>query len=112
MGVDIGPGGDICDHKDLTPLGIGTVRATINHNEGEFFMPGANAFLIRFVGTVTDSETGQRYHLQGSIQIVVLPYGTSEELPSRFLSAYTNGEVMQTRGSLVVCRPRRIKSDP
>jgi hypothetical protein len=85
--VDVGaPGGDICDPA-LQPF-VGTVKATINDNEGNFFetAPGANAFSIRFVGTVTDQETGQRYQLQGSLQIVVLPDGTFTFPPSRFLS--------------------------
>jgi hypothetical protein len=74
--VDIGPGGDVCD-LTVRPF-VGTVNVTIADNEGEFFetAPGGNAFLIRFVGTVTDTETGQRYHLQGAIHIVVLPDGT------------------------------------
>jgi hypothetical protein len=83
--VDIGPGGDVCDLA-LQPF-VGTVNVTINDNEGEFFetAPGANAFLIRFVGTVTDQATGQRYHLQGSIQIVFFQDGTVKELPVTFL---------------------------
>lgn len=66
---------------------VGTVKVTLNDNEGEFFetAPGANAFVIRFVGTVTDQETGQRYHLQGAIQIVVLPNGTFTFPPVPFL---------------------------
>jgi hypothetical protein len=84
--VDIGPGGDVCD-LTVQPF-VGTVNVTINDNEGEFFetAPGANAFFIRFVGTVTDTETGQRYHLQGAIQIVVLPDGTFTFPPVPFLS--------------------------
>lgn len=79
--VDIGEGGDVCD-LDVQPF-VGTVHLTYNDNEGEFFQtaPGANAFVIRFVGTVTDSESGQRYHLQGAIQIVVLPDGEFKFLP-------------------------------
>ena len=77
-------GVDLCD---LQPF-VGTVNVTVNDNEGEFFetAPGANAFFHRFVGTVTDQETGQRYHLQGRIQIVVLPDGTFKFLPVPFLS--------------------------
>jgi hypothetical protein len=84
--VDVGePGVDICQ---LEPLAVGTVKVTVNDNEGEFFetAPGANAFVIRFVGIVTDQETGQRYHLQGAVQIVVLPDGTFTFLPVPFLS--------------------------
>jgi hypothetical protein len=84
--VDIGPGGDVCDLA-VQPF-VGTVNVTIADNEGEFFetAPGGNAFLIRFVGTVTDTETGQRYHLQGAIHIVVLPDGTFTFQPVPFLS--------------------------
>jgi hypothetical protein len=84
--VDVGePGVDICQ---LQPLAVGTVHITLNDNEGQFFetAPGANAFFIHFVGTVTNPETGQRYHLQGKIQIVVLPDGTFKFLPVPFLS--------------------------
>jgi hypothetical protein len=84
--VDVGePGVDICQ---LEPLAVGTVNVTVNDNEGEFFetAPGANAFLLRFVGIVTDQETGQRYHLQGAVQIVVLPDGTFTSRPVPFLS--------------------------
>jgi hypothetical protein len=84
--VDVGePGVDICQ---LEPLAVGTVHITINDNEGQFFetAPGGNAFSIRFVGTVTDPETGQRYHLQGASQIVVLPDGTFKFPPVPFLS--------------------------
>jgi hypothetical protein len=84
--VDIGPGGDVCDLA--TQPFVGTVNVTINDNEGEFFetAPGANAFFIRFVGTVTNPETGQRYHLEGAIQGVVLPDGTFTFPPVPFLS--------------------------
>jgi hypothetical protein len=84
--VDVGePGVDICQ---LQPLAVGTVHLTINDNEGQFFetAPGANAFFTRFVGTVTDQETGQRYHLQGAVQIVILQDGTFKLLPVPFLS--------------------------
>ena len=83
--VDIGPGGDICDLP--TQPFVGSVHFTFNDNEGEFFetAPGANAFSQRFVGTVTDLETGQRYHLQGAIHLVILPDGTVKELPVPFL---------------------------
>ena len=85
--VDVGAGGGPCDFPDVQPF-VGTVKATITDNEGNFFetAPGANAFSIRFVGTVTDQETGQRYQLQGSLHIVVLPDGTFTFPPSRFLS--------------------------
>jgi hypothetical protein len=85
--VDVGPGGSPCDFPDVQPF-VGTVNATIVDNEGQFFetAPGGNAFLIRFVGTVTDTETGQRYHLQGALHIVVLPDGTFTFQPARFLS--------------------------
>ena len=84
--VDVGPGGSPCDFPDVQPF-VGTVKAMINDNEGQFFetAPGANAFSIRFVGTVTDQENGQRYHLQGAQQIVVLPDGTFKFLPLTFL---------------------------
>jgi hypothetical protein len=77
---------DLCDLA-LQPF-VGTVNVTINDNEGQFFetAPGANAFLIKFVGTVTDTETGQRYHLQGAVHIVVLPDGTFTFQPVPFLS--------------------------
>jgi len=80
------PGGDICDPA-LQPF-VGTVKVTINDNKGQYWetAPGANAFVVRFVGTVTDQATGQRYQLQGSLQIVVLPDGTFKFPPSRFLS--------------------------
>jgi hypothetical protein len=83
--VDIGAGGDVCDLAEQ-PF-VGTVRFTFVDNEGEFFetAPGANAFSQRFVGTVTDLETGQRYHLQGAIALVILPDGTVKELPVPFL---------------------------
>ncbi len=84
--VDVGePGVDLCQ---LQPLAVGTVHLTINDNEGQFFetAPGGNAFFIRFVGTVTNPETGQRYHLEGAIQIVVLPDGTFTFPPVPFLS--------------------------
>jgi hypothetical protein len=85
--VDVGAGGSPCDFPDVEPF-VGTVNVTLNDNEGNFFetAPGANAFLIRFVGTVTDQETGQRYHLQGALQIVVLPDGTFTFPPVPFLS--------------------------
>jgi len=85
--VDVEAGGSPCDFPDVQPF-VGTVKATITDNEGNFFetAPGANAFSIRFVGTVTDQETGQRYQLQGSLHIVVLPDGTFTFPPSRFLS--------------------------
>jgi hypothetical protein len=84
--VDVGAGGDICDSQ-VQPF-VGTVNFVFNDNEGEFFetAPGANAFFQRFVGTVTDQETGQRYHLQGAIQIVILQDGTVKEIPVSFLS--------------------------
>jgi hypothetical protein len=84
--VDVGePGVDICK---LQPLAVGTVHLTLNDNEGQFFetAPGGNAFFIRFVGTVTNPETGQRYHLEGAIQVVVLPDGTFTFPPVPFLS--------------------------
>jgi hypothetical protein len=83
--VDVGTGADICQ---LEPLAVGTVKVMLNDNEGEFFetAPGANAFFYQFVGTVTDQETGQRYHLKGKFQIVVLPDGTPKFLPVPFLS--------------------------
>jgi hypothetical protein len=84
--VDVGePGVDICQ---LQPLAVGTVHVTFNDNEGQFFetAPGANAFFTRFVGTVTDQATGQRYHLQGAVQIVILQDGTFKLLPVPFLS--------------------------
>ena len=83
--VDIGQV-DVCDLA-VQPF-VGTVNVTIVDNEGNFFetAPGGNAFLIRFVGTVTDQETGQRYHLQGAIHIVVLPDGTFTFQPVPFLS--------------------------
>lgn len=76
---------DPCD-SDVQPY-VGTVKVVINDNEGQYFetAPGGNAFSIRFVGTVTDQETGQRYHLQGADQIVVLPDGTFKFLPVPFL---------------------------
>jgi hypothetical protein len=82
--VDVGTGVDLCD---LQPF-VGTVNFTFNDNEGEFFetAPGANAFFQRFVGTVTDQETGQRYHLAGAVQIVILQDGTEKVLPVPFLS--------------------------
>jgi hypothetical protein len=86
--IDLGEGGDLCDlvEQGVEPL-VGTVRLMVNDNEGEFFSdaPGANAFSIRLVGTVTDQETGQRYHIQGWIQIVVLPDGSEKFLPNPFL---------------------------
>jgi hypothetical protein len=84
--IDVGAGGDICDF-DVQPF-VGTVNFTFNDNEGQFFetAPGANAFLTRFVGTVTDQATGQRYHLQGAFQIVILQDGTFKFLPVPFLS--------------------------
>ena len=83
--VDIGAGGDVCDLA-VQPF-VGTVNVTLNDNEGQFFetAPGANAFFIRFVGTVTDPETGQRYHLAGAIQMLFLPDGTFKQLPVPFL---------------------------
>ena len=83
--VDIGPGGDVCD-LDVQPF-VGTVHVTINDNEGEFFKtaPGANAVVVRFVGTVTDPATGQRYHLQGGLQFVILPDGTEKSPPVLYL---------------------------
>jgi hypothetical protein len=79
------PRSDVCDIA--TQPFVGTVRFTFVDNEGEFFetAPGANAFSQRFVGTVTDLETGQRYHLQGAIAFVILPDGTVKELPVPFL---------------------------
>ena len=43
--VDVGAGGSPCDFPDVQPF-VGTVKATINDNEGNFFetAPGANAF--------------------------------------------------------------------
>lgn len=84
--VDVGPGGSPCDFPDVQPF-VGTVKVTINDNKGQFFetAPGGNAFQLKFVGTVTDQETGQRYHLQGAEQIVVLPDGTFKFLPVPFL---------------------------
>jgi hypothetical protein len=83
--VDIGPGGDVCD-LTTQPI-VGTVHVTINDNEGDFFetAPGANAFTIHFGGTVTDQETGQRYHLQGAIHVVAFQDGSVKELPVPFL---------------------------
>jgi hypothetical protein len=83
--IDLGPGGDLCTLLGVPPL-IGTVNFMLNDNEGGFFetSPGANAFSIRVVGTVTDSETGQRYHVLGSIRVVVLADGSVKELPSKF----------------------------
>lgn len=83
--VDVGAEGDICDVQ-VQPF-VGTVNFTFNDNEGEFFetAPGANAFFQRFVGTVTDQETGQRYHLQGAFQIVILQDGTFKVLGAPFL---------------------------
>ena len=48
--------------------------------------PGANAFFQRFVGTVTDQETGQRYHLAGAVQTIIFQDGTVKTLPVPFLS--------------------------
>jgi hypothetical protein len=85
--IDVGPGGSPCDFPDVQPF-VGTVHLTFNDNEGQFFetAPGANAFFTRFVGTVTDPTTGQRYQLQGSLLIVILQDGTFKFLPTRFLS--------------------------
>jgi len=85
--VDVGPGGSPCDFPDVQPF-VGTVHLTYNDNEGQFFetAPGANAFFTRFVGTVTDQETGQRYHLEGAFPIVILPDGTFTFPPVPFLS--------------------------
>jgi hypothetical protein len=82
--VDVGTGVDLCD---LQPF-VGTVNFTFNDNEGEFFetAPGANAFFQRFVGTVTDQETGQRYHLAGAVQTIIFQDGTVKTLPVPFLS--------------------------
>ena len=86
--IDLGPGGDLCElvEQGVQPL-VGTVRLMVNDNEGEFFLdaPGANAFSIRLVGTVTDQGTGQRYHIQGWIQLVLLPDGTEKFLPNPFV---------------------------
>lgn len=74
---DVGPEGDACALQGVQPA-VGTVQVTLNDNEGQFFetAPGANAFVVRVVGTLTNPETGQRYQLQATIQIVVLPDGT------------------------------------
>jgi len=73
---DLGPERDVCELGP--PLAIGTVNILINDNEGNFFetAPGANPLVLRFRGTLTNPETGQRYHVQGALQIVVLPDGT------------------------------------
>ena len=78
--IDLGPGGDLCDLLGVQPF-IGTVNFMWNDNEGEFFLdaPGANAFSFRLAGTVTDPETGQRYRVQASSHIVVLPDSTFKE---------------------------------
>lgn len=88
--VDVGTGADICQ---LEPLAVGTVKVMLNDNEGEFFetAPGANAFFYQFVGTVTDQESGQRYHLQGRFQVLISPDGTSKFLPVPFLSLRSIG---------------------
>jgi len=85
--VDVEAGGSPCDFPDVQPF-VGTVKAIYNDNEGQFFetAPGANAFVTKFVGTVTDQETGQRYHVQGAIRIVISPDGTFTVLPLPFLS--------------------------
>lgn len=82
------PGIDFCDFQGVQPLAAGTVHALLNDNEGNFFetAPGANAFINRFQGNLTNPETGQRYHLQAAIQIVVLPDGTTKFPPVPFLS--------------------------
>jgi hypothetical protein len=82
--VDVGTGVDLCD---LQPF-VGTVHFTYNDNEGEFFetAPGANAFFQKFVGTVTDQATGQRYHVAGQIQTIIFQDGTVKTLPVPFLS--------------------------
>ena len=82
--VDVGTGVDLCD---LQPF-VGTVNFTFNDNEGEFFetAPGANAFFQKFVGTVTDQATGQRYHVAGQIQTIIFQDGTVKTLPVPFLS--------------------------
>ena len=84
--IDVGAGGSPCDHPEVQPF-VGTVKLIYNDNEGQFFesAPGANAFHTKFVGTVTDQATGQRYHLQGADQIVILPDGTFKPLPLTFL---------------------------
>jgi hypothetical protein len=83
--VDVGTGADICQ---LEPFAVGTVNVMLNDNEGEFFetAPGANAFFYQFVGTVTDQESGQRYHLQGRFQILVSPDNTFKFLPVPYLN--------------------------
>jgi hypothetical protein len=81
------PGIDRCDFQGVQPLAVGTVHALLNDNEGQFFetAPGANAFINRFEGNLTNPETGQRYHLQAAVQIVVLPDGTFTFPPVPFL---------------------------
>jgi len=82
-----GPDRNVCDLTGQQPF-VGSVKVTINDNEGDFWetAPGANATFIRFVGTVTDTETGQRYQLQGALQLVIMPDGTFTFPPVRFLS--------------------------
>ena len=86
--LDIGPGGDHCDLPGtVPPLAVGTVRVLINDNEGFLFetAPGANAVVIRFAGILTNPETGQRYHVKGALQLVILQDGTFKELPKPFI---------------------------
>ena len=63
-----------------------TSRSTTTRVTSSRPPPGANAFFYRFVGKVTDQETGQRYHLQGRFQVLVSPDGTFKFLPVPFLS--------------------------
>jgi hypothetical protein len=82
---DLGPERDICELGP--PLAVGTVNILINDNEGNFFetAPGANPLVLRFTGTLTNPETGQRYHVQGALQIVALQDGTFKFLPVTLL---------------------------
>ena len=79
------PGIDPCDLGE--PLAGGTVRIMLNDNEGSFFetAPGANPVILTAVGTVTNPETGQRYHLQARDHIIFFQDGTFKQLPGLFL---------------------------
>jgi hypothetical protein len=81
------PGIDFCDFQGLQPLAAGTVHALLNDNEGGFFetAPGANEFINKFEGNLTNPETGQRYHLLATVKILVLPDGTFTFPPVPFL---------------------------
>ena len=58
---------------------------TFTDNDFAYTSSHADAFGERIEGTVTNPETGQRYHLKAAYHVVALPDGTVKILSDRFV---------------------------